>query len=116
MDCLAYSWDRETTRQLMLKMPQLALNGLELVSKRFANLQSRYQELATQRVEQRVALTILRLARQFGKREANESNSPTTKPVGIAFANSTWSAFDSDATWRGATRSWISIDCYYFFS
>lgn len=69
-DSLAYSWDRETTRQLMLKMPQLAINGMELVAKRFAGLQSRYQELATQRVEQRVAITLLRLARQFGKREA----------------------------------------------
>ena len=69
-DCLAYSWDRETTRQLMLKMPQLAINGMELVSRRFARLQFRYQELATQRVEQRVAITLLRLARQFGKREA----------------------------------------------
>ena len=70
-DCLAYSWDRETTRRLMLQMPQLAINGVELVSKRFAGLQARYQELATQRVEQRVALTLLRLVRQFGKREAD---------------------------------------------
>mgnify|MGYP001826234693 FL=1 len=55
----------------MLQMPQLAINGVELVSKRFAGLQARYQELATQRVEQRVALTLLRLVRQFGKREAD---------------------------------------------
>jgi len=68
VDCRAYTWDRETTHQLMLKIPQLAINALELVSRRFANLQTRYQELATSRVEQRVAITILRLARQFGKR------------------------------------------------
>lgn len=68
-DCLAYSWDRETARRLMLQVPQLALNGMELVAKRFANLQARYQEVATQRVEQRVAITLLRLVRQFGKRE-----------------------------------------------
>jgi CRP-like cAMP-binding protein len=42
---------------------------MELVAKRFANLQARYQEVATQRVEQRVAITLLRLVRQFGKRE-----------------------------------------------
>lgn len=70
-DCLAYAWDKETTRHLMQRIPQLAINGMELVSKRFASLQSRYQEVATQRVEQRVAITILRLARQFGKREAD---------------------------------------------
>jgi CRP-like cAMP-binding protein len=68
-DCLLYAWDRETTRQIMLEIPQLAINGLELVSRRFAALQTRYQEVATQRVEQRIALTLLRLARQFGRRE-----------------------------------------------
>lgn len=66
--CLVYVWDRETTRHLMLQIPQLALNGMELIAKRFANLQARYQEVATQRVEQRVAITLLRLVRQFGRR------------------------------------------------
>lgn len=68
-DSLAYAWDWETTRRLMLQIPQLALNGMQLIAGRFANLQIRYQEVATQRVEQRVALTLLRLVRQFGKRE-----------------------------------------------
>jgi CRP-like cAMP-binding protein len=68
-DCLAYSWDRQTTRELMLQIPQLALNGMELIARRFADLQARYQEVATQRVEQRVAITLLRLVRQFGRRE-----------------------------------------------
>jgi CRP/FNR family transcriptional regulator, nitrogen oxide reductase regulator len=68
-DCLAYAWDRQTTRELMLQIPQLALNGMELVARRFAMLQARYQEVATQRVEQRVAITLLRLVRQFGRRE-----------------------------------------------
>ncbi len=67
--CRLYSWDKETTRRLMLEIPQLALNGMELIAKRFANIQSRYQELATKRVEQRVASTLLRLVRQFGRRE-----------------------------------------------
>jgi CRP/FNR family transcriptional regulator, nitrogen oxide reductase regulator len=66
-DCQVISWDWETTRQLMLQYPQLALNGMELVAKRFAELQNQFQEIATQRVEQRVALAILRLVRQFGK-------------------------------------------------
>ena len=68
-ECLAYSWDRETTRKIMLEIPQLAINGMELVARRFAMLQTRYQEVATQRVEQRIAMTLLRMARQFGKRE-----------------------------------------------
>jgi CRP-like cAMP-binding protein len=70
-DCLAYAWDRETTRRLMLQIPQLALNGMELIAGRLANLQLLFQEVATQRVEQRVALALLRLVRQFGKREGD---------------------------------------------
>lgn len=67
--CELYSWDKETTHRLMLEIPQLAINGMELLARRFAMLQGRYQELATRRVEQRVASTLLRLARQFGRRE-----------------------------------------------
>ena len=67
-DCFALCWDRQTTRELMLQYPQLALNGMELLANRFSWLQERYLEMATQRVEQRVALALLRLVRQFGKR------------------------------------------------
>ena len=67
-DTAVLSWDRETTQKLMLQIPQLALNGMELIAGRFAILQNRYLEMATQRVEQRIALALLRLVRQFGKR------------------------------------------------
>ena len=66
--CESLSWSKEVTQQLMLRYPRLALNGIEIVARRFAKLQDRYQEISTQRVEQRVALTLLRLARQFGRR------------------------------------------------
>jgi CRP-like cAMP-binding protein len=62
------SWDRVIARNLMLQIPRLALNGMEMMAGRFARLMKRYQEMATQRVEQRVAITLLRLVRQFGKR------------------------------------------------
>ena len=67
-DCMAVAWDRQDMKQLMLQIPQLALNGIEMVGQRFAWLQTRFQEVATQRVEQRVARALLRLVRQFGKR------------------------------------------------
>lgn len=67
-DSIALSWDRETTRRLMIQIPRLALNGMEMIANRFASLQGQYLEMATQRVEQRIALTLLRLVRQFGKR------------------------------------------------
>jgi CRP-like cAMP-binding protein len=67
-DCLALSWDTETILQLMLENPRLALNGMKLIAHRFAELQDRYRELATERVERRVARALLRLVRQAGKR------------------------------------------------
>jgi len=67
-ECQLLAWDWETARQLMLQYPQLAFNGMELVAHRFANLQHQFQELSTQRVEQRIALAVLRLVRQFGKK------------------------------------------------
>jgi len=67
-DTQALRWDYDSTIQLMKRHPTLALNGLRLVAGRFTELQERYRELATERVERRVARALLRLARQTGKR------------------------------------------------
>ena len=66
--CVAVGWNRETMLELMQRHSQLALNGLNMVGRRFSQMQNRFQELATQRVEQRVARALLRLVRQFGRR------------------------------------------------
>lgn len=66
--CQAVGWERDDMKALMLRYPQLALNSLEMVGERFAALQERFRDLATRRVEQRVARALLRLVRQFGKR------------------------------------------------
>jgi len=67
-DCRALKWGYEATISLMEQYPRLALNGLRLVAGRFRELQQRYRELSTERVEQRVARALLRLARQTGRR------------------------------------------------
>jgi CRP-like cAMP-binding protein len=67
-DATALRWDYEAAVHLMEEFPRLALNGLRLVAGRFQELQNRYRELATERVERRVARTLLRLARQSGRR------------------------------------------------
>lgn len=69
-NCYLLGWDAETTRRLMLQYPRLALNGLELVAGHFVRLQDRYRELATERVERRVARAVLRLVRQVGRKTA----------------------------------------------
>jgi len=67
-DCSALRWDYDSTLELMANSPKLAMNGLRLVGRRFQELQERYLELSTERVERRVARALLRLARQTGKR------------------------------------------------
>ncbi len=67
-DCLALRWDYASTIRLMEQYPSLGLNGLRLVAYRFQDLQDRYRELSTERVERRIARVVLRLARQAGRR------------------------------------------------
>lgn len=67
-DCSALRWDYESTIRLMEQHSRLALNGLRLVAGRFQELQDRYRELSTERVERRIARALLRLARQSGQR------------------------------------------------
>ena len=65
-DSIALEWDRPTAHKLMEEYPRLAIGSLELVAGRFWELQSRYRELATERVEQRLARAVLRLHAQNG--------------------------------------------------
>lgn len=67
-ECLALAWDSENVTRLLEKYPDLALSGMRLIAGRFRGLQRRYQELATEKVERRIARTLLRLARQVGKK------------------------------------------------
>jgi CRP-like cAMP-binding protein len=67
-DCLALRWDYVSTVHLMEQYLRLGLNGLRLVAGRFRDLQIRYRELSTERVERRIARVLLRLARQTGRR------------------------------------------------
>ena len=66
--CTAIGWSRDTMLDLMKNHSQLALNGMHMVGQRFTQMQNRFQELATQRVEQRLARALMRLVRQFGRR------------------------------------------------
>ena len=66
--CAALAWDRPATDHLMRQYPRVAINALQLLGKELADLRLRYQELATERVEQRVARALLRLVRQAGKK------------------------------------------------
>ncbi len=66
-DCKLFAWSTSEMKRLMYQYPQLAINGIRLISKQFIQLQERFREVSTLRVEQRVALALLRLKSQFGK-------------------------------------------------
>ncbi len=67
-DCTALGWEERTLTGLMEQFPRLALNALQLLAGQLQTLQDSYRELATERVERRVARALLRLVRQAGRR------------------------------------------------
>lgn len=64
--CEVLGWDGDTARKLMEQIPRLALNSLDMLVRRFGVMQMRFRELATERVERRVARTLIRLYRDVG--------------------------------------------------
>jgi CRP-like cAMP-binding protein len=67
VDSLAARWDRSATRRLLEQHPRIIANALTIVGQRLQELQNRYRELATERVEQRVARAVLRLLGKAGR-------------------------------------------------
>ena len=59
-------------KEMMKTRPHLSVNLMQLMTGYIMEMQERYRELATERVERRIALTIVRLAGQIGRR--TESN------------------------------------------
>ena len=55
-------------KEMMQTRPHLNLNLMQLMTGYIMEMQERYRELATERVERRIALTILRLATQIGSK------------------------------------------------
>jgi CRP-like cAMP-binding protein len=66
LQCKALVWDRETLHQLVERNPKIALNTLHILATQIRNFQQKIRELSTQRVERRIARTLLRLAQQTG--------------------------------------------------
>jgi CRP-like cAMP-binding protein len=63
-------WDRETMVTLMMTYPRLAINMLHAVVGRLEDIQNRYLEIHAERVEQRIARAVLRMMKQFGRKNA----------------------------------------------
>jgi CRP-like cAMP-binding protein len=60
-------WNTATIRGLMTKHSSLAMNALSALGTRYREMQTRLREVATERVEQRIAHSLLRLAKSAGR-------------------------------------------------
>jgi CRP-like cAMP-binding protein len=67
-DAAALAWEGEAFGTLMAEIPRLATNAMNLLARRMREFQDRMRELATERVERRIARTVLRLAGQSGRK------------------------------------------------
>jgi CRP/FNR family transcriptional regulator, nitrogen oxide reductase regulator len=67
-DSVAIGWDQGAMARLIEAYPPIAMNALGTVGARLQETQTRLRELATQKVERRIAHTVIRLARQSGRR------------------------------------------------
>lgn len=67
-NCMALSWSAVRLGELMARFPRIAMNAIGVIGGRIEELQARLQEIATQRVERRIAAALLRLANQSGRR------------------------------------------------
>lgn len=59
-------------KEMMQTRPYLSTSLMQLMTGYIMEMQERYRELATERVERRIALTVLRLAGQIGRRLEGE--------------------------------------------
>jgi CRP-like cAMP-binding protein len=65
---VALAWMSATMRQLLETEPSLAVNAVRFVASRLHDLQQRYRQAMTERVERRVARALLRLVHDAGRR------------------------------------------------
>ena len=64
----ALTWSKTVMMGFVLRIPRLALNAMQLMAGHVQETQERFRQLATERVERRLARTLLRLASQTGRK------------------------------------------------
>lgn len=61
-------WGKSVMMELMTRFPRLSINAMQSLTERVQEMQDRVRELQTERVERRIARTLLRLTRQVGQK------------------------------------------------
>lgn len=65
--CKASVWEYSKLQDLLEKYPKIAMNISQILSSRLQELEKRFREVATEKVAQRLALELLRLAKKVGE-------------------------------------------------
>ncbi len=68
---LAVSWSGKCLLEMMKRYPVIAINTVRILSGRVQEMQDRFREIATERVERRIARVLLRLAAQAGQKQTD---------------------------------------------
>lgn len=68
VDSIALAWPSASWSRLIARFPSLASTALQTVGSRLQDTQTRVLEMSNEQVEQRVAHTLLRLAKQAGRK------------------------------------------------
>lgn len=82
-DCTALAIPSTFLRSMLETRPYLSFGLMNLMTSYIQEMQSRYRELATEKVEQRVANALIRLAGQAGIRRRPEPGERSDKEAGI---------------------------------
>jgi CRP-like cAMP-binding protein len=64
----AIFWDREMLMDFVIQYPTLAVNAMKFMAEQVKDLQERLRQTATERVDRRLARTLIRLSSEFGER------------------------------------------------
>jgi CRP-like cAMP-binding protein len=67
-DSQAFYWTRQDLMNFVLRVPQMALNAMRIMAEQLQEIQERFRQVTTERVERRLAHTLIRLAAQSGKK------------------------------------------------
>jgi len=110
VDSLEIYWTVATMRQLMARYPEVAMGSAASAGHRLFELQDRVGEMAGEKVEQRIARTLMRLVNQAGRKTSDgiEIDFPITRQELAEMAGSTLHTVSRTlAAWdeRGVTGS-----------
>lgn len=69
-DSRAMYWTRQELMDFVIQLPQMAMNAMRIMADQLQEMQERFRQATTERVERRLARTLIRLAAQAGKKVA----------------------------------------------